>query len=106
MTANTLEERKKNISEIKASFQNPHQSSRYQDLSGTDTDTAAVTYGGMFKMRLLIAVALFGAFVYCDKNDVKVISYTTKEVSKQVQKDLAVDKIMNKIEEALSFRIE
>lgn len=98
MTANTLEERRRYINEIKASFQDPSKSQQYQDISGGD-GANDVSTAGFLRLRLLIAVALFAAFVYCDQNKVKIHTYTTDKVYEYIQMTVPMDQIIETMKE-------
>ncbi|MCI8280463.1 MAG: hypothetical protein HFI76_01905 [Lachnospiraceae bacterium] len=92
MTTNTLEERKRYINQIKASFQEPGKSNQYQDVAPGGEETAPAM--GYFKLRLLIAAVLFAAFVYCDKNHVNIYTYTTDQMCEYIQADMDTEQIM------------
>lgn len=94
MTTNSLEERRRYISQIKASFQDPGKSRQYQDIPGMGAEGDQPAALGFFKLRLLIAAAIFAAFVYCDKNQVKIHTYTTKEVSQWIQEGVSAEEVV------------
>ena len=99
MTAKTLEERRRNINKIKASFGEPGKSERYGDISYGSPEEEGSIASGFFKLRLLLAAALFAAFVYCDQNQIKIFTYTTQEVGQFIQETSSVDKIIETIKE-------
>lgn len=82
MTADTLEERKKKINDIKNS------------LSQTTPEKEEPVFK-FSKVRLLIAVLIFVAFVYCDRNQVKISGYTTKDLYKMIEGNLSFEQIIN-----------
>ncbi len=94
MTANSLEERRRYISQIKASFQDPGKSRQYQDVSGMGAEGAEPVVSGFFKLRLMIAAAIFAAFVYCDQNQVKIHTYTTKEVGHWIRESVSTEQVV------------
>ena len=95
MTTTTIEERKQNIDAIKASFPDPAQSGRYRDVSAAEE--AARPAFGVFTIKLLIALALFGAFVCCDKTRLNVRGYTTEEVYRQIEEPFPLEKLVEKV---------
>ncbi len=99
MTGNTLEERKRYINEIKASFQNPHQSVRYSDV--TDSPPIEGSFINAWKVRALLAILLFGLFVYCDQNQTKIQGYTTKDIYKFVEESISIEKVLQTLENVI-----
>lgn len=100
MTTNSLEERRRYINQIKASFQDPAKSKQYQDVSGMGTETeVTLTATGFFKFRLLIAAAIFAVFVYCDQNQVKIHTYTTQEVCHWIQESVSTERVVETMKE-------
>ena len=99
MTSNTVEERKRNIDKIKASFSqdNPAKSDRFRDFS---SDGGAKVQEGrsFFKLKLLIAIAIFAAFVFVDQNQLKIGEYSTREVFSVIRDSVSVEKIMENVE--------
>lgn len=97
MTTSTLEERKQNIDEIKASFPDPAHSERYRDFSTTEEDIRPAF--GFPKIRFLLALMLFGFFVYCDKSGFTVKEYTTEAVYQWIEEPFPLEKVMQKVED-------
>ena len=93
MTANTLEDRKKQISEIKASF--PDTGKAGEPSVKTEDDGIAFRFS---KIRLLIAVLIFTAFLYCDHSQLKFRGYTTKEIYEKIEESISIEKIMQTLE--------
>ncbi len=87
MTTNTLEERKQNIDHIKASFPNPALSSRYRDFSSTEEEQSSGH--SFFAIKLLVALALFLVFLYCDKTQLQYKGYTTEQVYQQIEETIS-----------------
>ena len=102
MTTTSIEERKRNISEIKASFPNPAVSGKYRDLGENTTKTEADTVIHFPKIRIFIAVLIFAAFVYCDQTQGKISGYTTKEIIEQIEKTIPLEKMLESITSVLS----
>lgn len=96
MTTNTLEERRRFVEQVKASFQNPSESGRYRDLTGSqeppdETDVLSGAKGG-WKWRLVAALLLFGGFIYLSQNQIKVGQMTAAEVAAYLSEDFAWEK--------------
>ena len=99
MTAKTLEERRRNINKIRESFKDPGKSERYGDIAYGSSGEELPMASGFFRLRLLLAAALFAAFVYCDQNQVKIFSYTTQEVGQFIHQSSSVEEIIETIKE-------
>lgn len=97
MTTSTPEERKQNIDEIKASFPDPAHSGRYRGFSATEEDIRPAF--GFPKIRFLIALILFGIFVYCDKSGITVKGYTTEAVYQWIEEPFPLEKMRQKVED-------
>lgn len=96
MTVNTLEERKRYINEIKASFQNPEHSDRYRDFSNTSYEERPGIFS--FKFRILFAILLFTAFIYCDQTKIQVAGYTTQDVYEIIEDSISLENVLNYLE--------
>ena len=99
MTSNTVEERKRNIDKIKASFSqgNPAKSDRFRDFSsGSEPETQEGR--SFFKLKLLLAIAIFAAFVFVDQNQLKIGEYSTREVFSVIRDSVSVEKVMENVE--------
>lgn len=92
MVEQTLEERRRYVEQVKASFQNPAESSRYRDV-GAGPETTGETdvfsgSSGAWKWRLVVALLLFGGFIYLSQNQVKVGEHTVQEVADYLSEDM------------------
>ncbi len=96
MTADTIEERKRKISQIKASFPEAEHSARYRDFSASEPEEEVA--GGYFKWKFLIAIALFAAFVFLDQNEIKVADFSTEEVYARIQETVSAEKAIQTLE--------
>lgn len=103
MTANTIEERKRYINEIKASFHDPGQSGRYGDIS-TGAATAE-TVGSFWKVQLLTAVLIFATFVYCDQNQIKIGGYTTRDAYERIEETISIEKVLQTMESMVEYKM-
>lgn len=99
MTVDSLEERKRYINQIKASFHDPGKSSRYRDL-GMEEAPARPEFG-MFKVKALLAVVIFGAFVYCDRNEVTFYKQNTDTVYERIAETFSVEKAVQSLEKMI-----
>lgn len=83
----TVEERRAYVNQIRSSFQTePNHPQAHYSLYGTlaDQDSpSGVT--STFGLRAIIAILIFAAFVYCDKEHLTYQNYSTKEVYSQIE---------------------
>ncbi len=71
--------RKRYVEEVRRSF-NHAQPDEYEE----EPPAGAVSF---FKVRLLIAVCIFAAFVLCDRTGSRFYNYTTQEVVELLQQE-------------------
>ncbi|MDE7311587.1 MAG: hypothetical protein K2N87_08245 [Eubacterium sp.] len=71
--------RKQYVEEVRQSF-NHVQPDEYEEEAGAGT-------ASFFKVRLLIAVCIFAAFVLCDRTGSRFYNYTTKEIVSMLEKE-------------------
>lgn len=71
--------RKQYVEEVRRSF-NHAQPEEYQD-------EPAAGGASFFKVRLLIAVCIFAAFVLCDRTGSRFYNYTTEEIVSMLQQE-------------------
>ncbi len=71
--------RKQYVEEVRRSFQHAQPDEYEEELQ---TGTAS-----FFKVRLLIAVCIFAAFVLCDRTGSRFYNYTTKEVVSMLKQE-------------------
>lgn len=71
--------RKQYVEEVRQSF-NHAQPDEYEESLGT----GAVSF---FKVRLLVAVCIFAAFVLCDRTGSRFYNYTTEEIVSMLQQE-------------------
>lgn len=101
MTANTLEERRKYVDQVKASFQNPSESRRYRDVgdspkAGEETDVFSGN-SGAWKWRLVVALLLFGGFIYLSQNQIAVGGVTAMQVADYLEQDLEWEGLLKEL---------
>jgi hypothetical protein len=85
MTAVTLEERRRQIAEIKSSFNQPIVS-KYRDVGtfGSDTSSVQEVKSGSFMMKALIAIVLFAAFLAFDRSQAMVFQQNSDSVYQMI----------------------
>lgn len=71
--------RKQYVEEVRQSF-NHVQPDEYEEDAGAGA-------ASFFKVRLLIAVCIFAAFVLCDRTGSRFYHYTTKEIIAMLEKE-------------------
>ncbi len=72
--------RKQYVEEVRRSF-NHAQADTFED------EPASGSTASFFKVRLLIAVFIFAAFVLCDRTGSKFYNYTTDEILSMLQQE-------------------
>ena len=82
----TVEERRAYVNQIRSSFQTDNPTAGHYSLYGTmgereETEPMASTLG----IRTVIAILIFAAFVYCDKEKITYHNYSTKDVFSQIE---------------------
>lgn len=83
----TVEERRAYVNQVRSSFQTDNsQTPGHYSLYGTageweEAEPMASTLG----IRTVIAILIFAAFVYCDKEKITYHDYSTEEVFSQIE---------------------
>lgn len=93
MISNSLEERRRYVNEIKASFSDPAKSSQYTDVSG-EAQHPPGDAAAFFKLRLMIAAAIFAAFVYCDQKQVRIRTYSTDKICEFITQTVSPEQVV------------
>lgn len=83
----SVEERRAYINQIRSSFQTDNSTatghySLYGTMEEREEQTPATSTLGI---RTIIAILIFAAFVYCDKEKITYRDYSTKEVFSQIE---------------------
>lgn len=73
-------ERRSYIEQARAAFQNPVQG-RNQEYQKEEPIVSYSTFG----IRIVIAVLLFAAFIYCDQEKITFQGFGTKDLIKQIE---------------------
>lgn len=98
----TVEERRNYVNQIKESFrQSPQENSGNEIYGRRDYDESGnvvTEVTSSFGFRALIAVLLFAAFVYCDRENITFQNYGTKDIVSQMEWELLpVDELQDVI---------
>ncbi|MBO5303558.1 MAG: hypothetical protein J6A92_05865 [Lachnospiraceae bacterium] len=96
--------RKAYIQNVRRSFDDPQR--KYEWEYNTDTKGEADTDSfSFFKVRLLIAVCIFAAYVLCDKTNTLFYQYSTKEVAEKIAENYDYTQIKDEVEQVLGYTI-
>lgn len=95
MTDSYVEERRRYISEIKKSFENQEENNRNGVRGrtygyGSEEEQTSMSEAALLpflKIRFLIAIVIFAAFLYANLTGYQINSYTTKDVIKMVEEN-------------------
>jgi hypothetical protein len=99
MTVNSLDERRRYVNEVRASFGSPHESRQYGNLDEQPKETT-ISFT-MFKIKFLVAVIIFAGFIYCDLNKITWYGQNTKTVTNKIKETVQVDSINKSIKDLL-----
>ena len=86
MRMEDVDARKAYIQKVRNSFDSPARN--YEFETGGSTKGEANEGFSFFKIRLLIAVVLFAAYVYCDRTGTFFYGYSAEDVAKVIAQDL------------------
>ena len=83
----TARERRAYIQQIRSSFEpNGSVSANYGPVYRTQTESVEEkNVSSTFGIRVIIAILIFAAFVYCDKENITYHNISTKEVFSQIE---------------------
>lgn len=88
----TVEERRNYVNQIKESFRQSPQGNTKEHTYGQreydESENVMTEVTSSFGFRALIAVLLFAAFVYCDRENITFQNYGTKDVVSQIEWEL------------------
>lgn len=102
MAEETVEARRSYIKSVRDSFEDKEKQGRYdahtaggsravrlreQGRTEEEADPALAGSGSMFRVRLLLSVFLFAAFVFCDKTGEKLVTLTTEEIYEKLSQN-------------------
>lgn len=73
-------ERRSYIEQARAAFQNPQQ----ERNQGYQREEAVVSYSTL-GIRIVIAILLFAAFIYCDQEKITFQGFGTQDLIKQIE---------------------
>lgn len=94
----TVEERRAYVNSVRASFDTQENSSvsygHYSKYDIPKEDRNTESMPNTLGIRTIIAILIFAAFVYCDKEKITYHDYSTQEVFSQIEwNPLPMDKI-------------
>ncbi len=91
MTDEYVERRRRYIQEVRNSFSDRKDGTKKEQLFGgsLQTDAEADTVGSfaVWKVKILIAIMLFAAFVFCDRTDTPLFSMSTDAIVEQLKEN-------------------
>ncbi len=94
MRMEEVDKRKAYIQQVRKSFDLPERSYEFE----RDLDTKGEVQEGFsfFKVRLLVAAFIFGAYVLCDYTKTNFYQYSTKDVAKMIEQEFDYDGMKEK----------
>ena len=98
MRMEEVDARKAYIQKVRKSFDSPERS--YEFEKGNNTKGEAEEGFSFFKIRLLVAVLLFAAYVFCDRTGTFLYGYSAKDVAEEIAQDLDYQKAGEEIVQA------
>ncbi len=82
-------ERRDYVEQVRASFYEPSagrsMGGAYRYGAGQESEFPPLAFG--FGARLVVAILLFAAFVYCDQNSITFQTYGTADIVQQIEWD-------------------
>lgn len=82
MRMEDVDNRKKYVQRIRSSFDGQDMACWEQDM---DTQGEAGEGFSFFKIRMLLALLLFTAYILCDQTNTKFYQYSTKDIAKIIE---------------------
>ena len=83
----TAAERREYVDHVRASFYEPTTGqgggSPYRYGTGQERELPSGAFG--FGAKLIVAILIFAAFVYCDQKNITFQTYGTEEVARQIE---------------------
>lgn len=96
MRMEDVEARKAYVQNVRRSFDAPGR--QYEFEKRPDTKGEAQDGFSFFKVRLLVAIFIFAAYVLCDKTGTMFYQYSTKEVAKIIAQDYDYGKTKDEVQ--------
>ncbi len=96
--------RKAYIQKVRKSFDSPNRNYEFEKESVTKGEAADGF--SFFKVRLLIAVFIFAAYVLCDQTNTGFYHYSTKEVAEKIAQDYDYSHAKEEVLQVLGHTIE
>lgn len=90
MTDGYAERRRQYVDEIRNSFETDTSMPKEEWNGGLSS-----SYGIFFKIRLILALAVFAVFLYCNYMDIKIGDYSTEKIIEMVSDNHYYTKLQN-----------
>lgn len=87
--------RKAYIQSVRKSFDSPDRKYEWEDIS--DTKGEATDSFSLFKVRILIAVFIFTAYILCDQTNTMFYHYSTTEVAEKIAENYDYSEAKNNV---------
>lgn len=100
MRVEDVNERKAYIQSVRRSFDSPNRNYEWEKESSTKGEAADGF--SFFKVRFLIAVFIFAAYVLCDRTNTGFYRYSTREVAEKVEQDYDYHHVKEEVLQAFS----
>lgn len=95
MRMSDVDARKDYIQKVRRSFDAADR--KYEFERDTDTKGEGNDAFSFFKVRLLIAVFIFAAYVLCDKTNTMFYQYSTDDVAEKIAQELDYGKVREEV---------
>lgn len=90
MNEQYIEDRRRYIQQVKQSFDNQSEKKNtYED--NWEKEEVEVSNLSFLKVRILLAIILFAAFVLCDRTDTKLFQYTSAQITDKIEENINID---------------
>ncbi|MFP3155501.1 hypothetical protein LQZ18_13940 [Lachnospiraceae bacterium ZAX-1] len=95
MTGKSIEERRRYVDEVRASFGTQQMQDQNIDFGEQEIEYGINT--GIFKLKAFIAIVIFAAFVYCDQLNIDIYKYKTDIIVERIQDTIHFENIIQLI---------
>lgn len=96
--------RKAYIQSVRKSFDAPNRRYEWKDTS--DTKEEATDSFSFFKVRILIAIFIFVAYVLCDQTNTMFYDYSTEEVAEKIAENYDYNQAKDKVMQVMNQTME
>ena len=107
MTEDYIEQRRRYVQQIRESFQDEASMKKqpayisHSDWEKEEADT--VGSAAFWKVKVILSVMLFAAFVFCDRTDVKLFQLSPQTITEKIQENNILPKDENWKEQVQTF---